>query len=401
MNINQIIEKKKKGIVLGFEELSFVFNGFFKDEISKQDMTRFLNVFKASKYSFEETKTLTSIMISSGKTYDLSMFEKTIDKHSTGGVSDSTTFIVVPLFALFGFTSIKMSGARLGHTGGTADKILVFEGLKNNLNQQETFEIAKKVGACFVTSSEEIAPLDKKVYALRDEIGAMSVGLIASSIMSKKIATANKNLVLDVKFGNGALLKTKKEAKTLAKTMQKIGNSFGVNTSYVLGQMNQPLGSCIGNFLETFEAVETLKQKHISPLLHHSLKLVATALHKSLKTTKRDVYKQAKQFVFSGAALSKLQEIVEAQGGNFKLKQPKPSFVVLAEKQGKVRQVLTEKIGLLDKEFSSTKQNYFGFKILVRKGQKVLKNQPIFEVYFEDKNTKNISKLLNDTLKIF
>ncbi len=400
MNIKDIILKKKDKKVLEEKELEFVFVGYDKGDISKAEMTEFLNVFKSGKYNFKETESLTKIMLNSGKTYNLSSFANTVDKHSTGGVSDNTTFIVVPIFALFGFTSIKMSGASLGHTGGTADKIKVFEGLENNLSQEKAFEIAKKTGACFITSSENIAPIDKKVYALRDEINAMSISLIASSVMSKKLATGNKNLVLDVKFGNGALLKSKKEAKILANAMKKIGESFGVNTSYVLGDMNQPLGSCIGNYAEIFEVIETLKQKSLTPLLHHSLKLVAIALYKNLNMSKQKVYKKALEFVYSGKVLEKLEEIIIAQGGNFNLSKPEKHFEIVAKNQGKVKRIDTKALGFLDKEFKEKYDDYKGFKINVRKGQKVLQNQSLFELYFKPENEKNIEKSLFGTLKI-
>jgi pyrimidine-nucleoside phosphorylase len=400
MKIQDIIEKKQNKQRLTENEIAFVVSGFSSDEISKQEMTLFLRAVVKNDLDEKETFFLTKAMLASGEKYDLSTYKNTIDKHSTGGVSDNTTFIVVPLFALFGFTCIKMSGGALGHTGGTADKIKVFKGINNQLTKEEIDKVVSKTGACFITSSQHIAPADKKIYALRDEIGAMSNSLIASSIMSKKLATGNKNLILDVKYGNGALVESKKQAKKLALLMKKIGEFYGVETSFVLGDMNQPLGQAIGNTAEVFEVLANLQTAQKTRLLKHSLRIVAHALAKPLKKNKSKIYKAAYEMVKNGKVLAKLKEIIIAQNGkffgNFILK---PVSFIEAEENKKIKKIDTKKLGLIDKELRQTHENYQGFQILVSKGQKVVKGQGLFQLYFKPKNEKNLTKELISTLQ--
>lgn len=402
MNFKNIMSCRKENKELSQEQIEFLVNGFISGKISKAEMSEFLLSVVQKDLTENETFALTCVMLESGQTYDLSCFEHTVDKHSTGGVSDNTTLIVVPLFALFGFTSIKMSGGALGHTGGTADKILCFEGLQNQIEFEKAVKIAKETNACFITSSKDVAPADKKIYALRDEIGAMSIGLIASSIMSKKFATGNKNLILDVKFGNGALINDKTQAEKLALLMQKIGLRYGVNTQFVLGDMNQPLGTCVGDFLEVAEVLENLKTGQETPLVKHSLNLVATALSKALNLPEAEIYAQGLQFIREGKVLEKLKQIVEAQGGKFSEK----SFgfalknVVKSNKSGIITCVNTKEIGFLNKRLSKEIKGYKGFKILKRIGDNVHQNEPIFELYFETDNFELLQEEFNNLIKV-
>ena len=258
--------------------------------------------------------------------------------------------------------------------------------------------IARQTGACFVTSTKNIAPADKKIYALRDKINAMSIPLIASSIMSKKIASGAKNLVLDVKYGSGAFIKSKTQALVLARLMKKIGIAHGIKTSYVLGEMNQPLGRFVGDVLEVKEVLSTLQNPKDSRLLSHSLNLVAQGLYKPLNQTKQQVYDKAYQFVKSGMALQKLKEIVLAQGGKFDIieKEFFPKYSVLSNKNGIIKSVNTKEIGFLEKHLKETTNNYLGFEICVELGQKVKKGEPLFELYFESETITEIKhKFLN------
>lgn len=401
MNISQITQKKQQRQALTYDELFFVVDGFVKDEIGQQDMAKFLLAVVEFGMTEQETFDLTHIMWHSGQTFDLSQFENTIDKHSTGGVSDSTTLIVVPLFALLGYTCIKMSGAGLSHTGGTADKILAFIGFNNTLTFEQAKQVAQKAGGCFITSSTKIAPADKKIYALRDKINAMSIPLIASSIMSKKLASGAKNLVLDVKYGNGAFMKNKAQAHALGRLMQKIGNHHGVQTTYILGDMNQPLGQFVGDVLEVWEVLELLKNPKPTRLLKHSIDLVALPLSKTKNISFEHAWKMCYDLIESGQVLQKLRQIVALQGGSFDLanKTFKPSHVVCAPKSGTVGTINTKQLGLLDKQFK-TLEGYLGFCILAEKGQSVTKGQPIFELYFDTENIENIKKQFINTIRI-
>lgn len=400
--MSEIIAHHQNKITLTQSEIEFAVNSFVSGQTSEKEMTDFLLSVVEHDLNEEETFYLTKVMLKSGQVMDLSDFSDTIDKHSTGGVSDSTTLIVVPLFALFGYTCIKMSGGELGHTGGTADKMKVFHGLENSLTQEKTFEIAKKTGACFITSTADIASADKKIYALRDKINAMSVGLIASSIMSKKLACGAKNLILDVKYGSGALLKTKRDALTLARLMTKIGNMHGVNTTYILGDMRQPLGQYIGDTLEVFEVLQNLKNAHMTRLLFHSLNIVATALSKKSGLSKEQVFSQAYEFVKNGKVLAKLKEIVSAQGGSFELISKKfmPAFVVKAKKNGIISGIQTKQLGFLDKQLKKTAKDYQGFKICVELKQKVALGDILFECFFDIENKNQIIDKLQKTIRI-
>ena len=402
MNINQIIKKHESGTLLTESEIEFSVNSFLCGQTSESQMSQFLLSIAKKDLTEQETFYLTKVMLNSGEKIDLSAFSKTIDKHSTGGVSDSTTLIVVPLFALFGFTSIKMSGGGLGHTGGTADKMKVFANLQNSLPEETFFEIAKKTGACFITSTASLAPADKKIYALRDKINAMSVGLIASSIMSKKLASGSENLILDVKYGNGALLSTKKQALTLARLMKKIGNQYGVNTDYVLGDMNEPLGQCIGDTLEVWEVLQNLKSAKMTRLLKHSLNMVATALYKHLKQTKEQVFHQAYDFVKRGKVTEKLKEIVLLQGGNFDITNQKFSckFIVKSPKSGIISKIQTKELGLISKKLSQTTPHYVGFKICKVLKEKVKQNETLFECFFDTVCKDEITKQLIEAIGI-
>lgn len=402
MNIKNVTAKHKQGKTLSEQEIEFVVNSFVDGDVTEEEMTDFLQSIVKNDLTKEETFALTKVMLNSGEKMNLSHFSNTIDKHSTGGVSDSTTLIVVPLFALLGFSCLKMSGGALGHTGGTADKLKVFDGINNSPTKEKAFEIAKKTGACFMTATGQIAPADKKIYALRDKINAMSIGLIASSIMSKKLASGAKNLILDVKYGNGALVKTKKHATALAKLMTQIGKMYEVNTTYILGKMNQPLGQCVGNRLEVWEAVENLKSGQMTRLMEHSLNIVALATHKVLGKTKKEVFDIAYKLLKSKKALEKLKEIVLCQGGKFDVFNINSSnkFVVKSTKSGIISKIQTKSLGLLDKEFSLEAKNYIGYKICVQLGQKVLKDDVLFECYFETQNQEKITKKLRQTIGI-
>lgn len=384
MDFNEIISLKEQGKKLNSKQINFMIDGFVNGGINKEAMGRFLVAIYQNSLCKKESYYFCDSMIAQSKNLDLSCLENTVDKHSTGGVSDSTSLIVVPLFALLGYTCLKMSGGALAHTGGTADKIKVFKNLKNELSFSQAIEIAKKCGGCFVTQSEELAIADKKIYALRNEIDAvMSIPLIATSIISKKIACGAQNIVLDIKFGNGALLKTKQEAKKLGRLMKYLGECYGKNVSLIYGDMNQPLGKYVGDFMEVLEVIQTLKKAEKSPLLMHSIEIVAKVACKH--NEKHQFKKHCYELVKNGKVLDKLKEIILMQGGDeslFSFNYDIWHEAIFAKNEGILTNIDCEGLGNFDHKMKSV-DGYLGFKILKRLGERIEFNEPVFEVYFE------------------
>ena len=263
MNMYEIIQKKKEKKVLSQEEIAFFVQGFTRGDIPDYQASAFMMAICFSGMTEEETALLTKEMMHSGDVLDLSVLgEDTVDKHSTGGVGDKTTLILAPIVAACGAKVAKMSGRGLGHTGGTVDKMESIHGMKVSLPSDEFFRVAKEIGICVVGQSGNFAPADKKMYALRDVTATVdSIPLIASSIMSKKLASGAKSIVLDVKYGSGAFMKTAQDAKELAKAMVAIGKNLGRRVTALVTDMDTPLGRYIGNALEVKEAVLTLMGK--------------------------------------------------------------------------------------------------------------------------------------------
>lgn len=262
MNIIEIINKKRLGKILTKEEINYAVNGYLSGEVKDYQMSSLLMAIVLKGLTDHEIITLTEIMLNSGEKLDLSNLGSVVDKHSTGGVGDKTTLIVSPIVASCGARVAKMSGKGLGHTGGTIDKLESIPGFKVNLDEQTFLEQVKKVGLAIVSQTANLVPADKKIYALRDVTGTVeSIPLIASSIMSKKIASGANNLVIDVKVGRGALIKNLKDARKLAHLMIKIGSSHQIKVVCLLTNMDIPLGNNIGNALEVREAEEVLQGK--------------------------------------------------------------------------------------------------------------------------------------------
>lgn len=276
MLVTEIIRKKRDGEILSKEELEFIVNGYVKGEIPDYQMSAFLMAIYFRGMSKDELVELTMLMAKSGKMVDLSSIEGIkVDKHSSGGIADTTTLVLIPLAASCGVKVAKMSGRGLSHTGGTIDKLESIPGFKTELSEDEFIKAVNKVGAAIVGQSESLVPADKKIYALRDVTGTVeSIPLIASSIMSKKIAAGSDKIILDVKFGKGAFMKEYEKAKELANTMVEIGTLAGRETVAYVTDMNQPLGLMIGNALEVIEAIEVLKGRG-----HEDLKNLCIELH--------------------------------------------------------------------------------------------------------------------------
>lgn len=349
-----IIKKKRAGEKLNKEEIYFFVKNFTDGKIPDYQASALLMAICVNGMDDEETKNLTFAMIESGKVFDFSNINIPLaDKHSTGGVGDKTTFIVTPLFAAMGGATIKMSGRGLGHTGGTADKIESIPGIKISLSEKEIINQIEKIGACMITQSENIALADKKIYALRDATETVdSIPLIASSIMSKKIACGSDVIVLDVKFGNGAFMKTKDQAEKLAKVMINIGKSANKKVSAILSDMNEPLGNNVGNSLEIIEALNVLKNKGDKRLEELSVNLAAKMYSLSFNEDFENSVSLAQSKLHDLSAYNKFCEIIGFQNGDIsylenteKFDKAKYELKIYAKTDGYIDRIETEQIG--------------------------------------------------------
>jgi pyrimidine-nucleoside phosphorylase len=317
MKIYDIIDKKRHGMELGREEIEFVIDGYMKGEIADYQVSSLLMAICINSMTKNETAYLTSAMMNSGDVLDLSQLgNTTVDKHSTGGIGDKTTLIVAPIVASLGGVVAKMSGRGLGFTGGTIDK-LESVGVKVELSPKEFLKQASEVGISVVGQSATLAPADKKLYALRDVTATIdSVPLIASSIMSKKLASGSKSIVLDVKVGTGAFMKNVESATELADAMINIGKGLGRNVIAIISDMNVPLGYAIGNSVEIWEAIEVLSGRGERNLTELCKAVSASMLSLSLKIEYEDAFLRVSEAISSGKALAKFYEWIEKQGGD-------------------------------------------------------------------------------------
>ena len=318
MRMYDIIEKKRDGFELSKQEIKFFIDGYTKGEIPDYQASALCMAIYFRGMSEAETVTLTECMAKSGDTLDLSQFgDLTVDKHSTGGVGDKTTLIVAPIAACLGGVVTKMSGRGLGHTGGTVDKLEAIPGYRTSLSEEEFISQSRRINIAVIGQTGNLTPADKKLYALRDVTATVnSIPLITASIMSKKLAAGSKNIVLDVKYGSGAFMKTTDDAEILAENMVNIGRGCGRNVTAVLTNMNVPLGDNIGNALEVKEAIKILKGEQKDELYEVCVALASemVALFKNIPSD------EAKKLVVGaidgGAALAKMKEWFAAQGGD-------------------------------------------------------------------------------------
>ncbi|MDD3397155.1 MAG: thymidine phosphorylase [Clostridia bacterium] len=397
-NFEEIINRKLKGKNLEKEDIDAVISAYVNEKLPENIMISFLTAIFKNGMSDEEIYHLTKAMQNSGITLDLSELGSVADKHSTGGVSDSTTFLIVPIVASLGVKMLKMSGKSLGFTGGTADKILCFKGLKNNLEIEQAIEITKQTNGCFITQSDLLAPADKKMYALRDKVGLIeSIPLIASSILSKKLASGSDIIILDVKFGAGAFIKNKNEAGVLAKIMVDILKKEGKKACAVLSSMEQPLGDFVGDELEVMESISILKGLKKNKLFKLSEFLSALIIERAKGVSFNQAKKQVHESISSGKALTKFKAIVKAQGGSLVLFNKDldifKKVLIKAETNGFVQKINTEKLGLLTRQF---KQKYAGFSGIENKagiGKLITKDSQLVKLYFEPKHFKKIDKI--------
>ena len=309
MNIVDLINKKRLGLILSDKEIKYIIEEYMKGNIYDYQMSSLLMAIVIKGMTDNEIFSLTKYMASSGKKIDLSKLGNVVDKHSTGGVGDKTTIIIGPIVASCGVRVAKMSGRGLGHTGGTIDKLESIPGFRSNLTEEEFISIVDKVGFSDVSQNDELAPADKKIYALRDVTGTVeSIPLIASSIMSKKIASGAKRLVIDVKVGNGALIKNIEDATKLADLMIKIGKKNGIKVVCLLTNMNVPLGNNIGNALEVEEAISILKDKKQGKLTDLCIELSSYMVSLGLDISYDKSKKMVIENINNGSAYNKFLE---------------------------------------------------------------------------------------------
>lgn len=317
MNIVELINKKRLKKELTDSEIKYIIEEYMKNNIKDYQISSLLMAIVLNGMSDEETFSLTKYMTLSGDRLDLSFMGNVVDKHSTGGVGDKTTMIVGPIVASCGVRVAKMSGRGLGHTGGTIDKLESIPGFKSNLSEKEFINVVKNVGFADVCQNNDLAPADKKLYALRDVTGTVeSIPLIASSIMSKKIAGGAKKLVIDVKVGCGALVKDIRSAEKLADLMIKIGKDNGIEVVCLLTNMDVPLGNNIGNVLEVYEAIDILKNNKLGNLRDLCIELSSYMVSLGLDIGYEEALEKVITNLNNGNAYKKFLEFVKAQGGN-------------------------------------------------------------------------------------
>lgn len=356
MRMIDLIHKKRNNESLSKDEIEFIISNYVSDNIPDYQMSALSMAIFFNGMNDDEVANLTHAMAFSGETVDLSPIKGIkVDKHSSGGVGDKTSLIVLPLVASVGVPVAKMSGRGLGHTGGTLDKLEAIEGFKIELTNKEFIDNVNNVGMALVGQTANLVPADKKLYGLRDATSTVdSIPLIASSIMSKKIASGADAIVLDVKVGSGAFMKTIEEARKLGSIMVSIGKSLNRNTVAVLSNMDEPLGHEVGNANEIMEVVQVLKGQGEKKLTELSLTL---ASHMAVLGGKFDSYDEAyaemSKLIENGQAINKFKEFISAQGGNpefvdnlDKLPQAKNHFEIVSPKDGYVGFIDAEKIGL-------------------------------------------------------
>lgn len=358
MNIIEIINKKRLGKILTKEEINYAVNGYLSGEVKDYQMSSLLMAIVLKGLTDHEIITLTEIMLNSGEKLDLSNLGTVVDKHSTGGVGDKTTLIVSPIVASCGARVAKMSGKGLGHTGGTIDKLESIPGFKVNLDEQTFLEQVKKVGLAIVSQTANLVPADKKIYALRDVTGTVeSIPLIASSIMSKKIASGANNLVIDVKVGRGALIKNLKDARKLAHLMIKIGSSHQIKVVCLLTNMDIPLGNNIGNALEVREVEEVLQGKK-GNLTDLCIEIAAQMVHLSLNISVADAKKLVQENLKNGSAYQKFLEFIKAQQGDINaLPESTYHYEVKSTKKGYINDINALTLGELSMQLGAGRMN--------------------------------------------
>jgi pyrimidine-nucleoside phosphorylase len=392
MNILEIINKKKNKLSLSKDELFYAFNGYDKDDVKDYQMASLLMAIAINGLSEQETFDLTEIFIESGEIIKFDDINY-VDKHSTGGIGDKTTLIVAPIVAACGIPILKMSGRGLGHTGGTIDKLESIKDFKINLSIDEIKENLLKNKIVLVGQSANIVPMDKKIYLLRDVTATVeSIELIAVSIMSKKIALGAKNIVIDLKVGKGALIKNHEDASKLSNLMKKIGNKFNVNVSFVISNMDNPLGITIGNSLEVLESIQVLKGKGAIDITNLSLVLSAKLIQMHKNITFEEAFKTASETLEKGLAFNKFLELIKSQEGILgSLRKATNEMVIYSQKKGYITSINAYGLGVEAKNIKAGRTNkddiidyQVGIELHYQVGQFVTEDVPLATVYYND-----------------
>ncbi len=414
MRMYDIIKKKRDGLELTSQEIEFVVNGYVSGNIPDYQMAALLMAIFLKGMNQRETYDLTLSMAKSGEMLDLSSIEGIkVDKHSTGGVGDKTTLVVLPLVAGFGVKIPKMSGRGLGHTGGTIDKLESIPGMRTELTKKEFFEIVKKIGFAVASQTGNLVPADKKIYALRDTTATVdNISLIASSIVSKKLAGGADAILFDVKVGSGAFLKDINQAKELAYLMIDILKRSGKLAKAVLSDMDQPLGRMVGNSLEVIEAIDTLKGRGPEDLTKLCVRICREILDLvHINVTEEQIMDE----IFSEKALERFARFVEAQGGNPAvvdnynlLPVSKKVVEVRLNKSGYVSKINTEAVGIASVVLGagrSKKEDHIdpsvGIKVLKKIGDHIQEDEPVALMYVSEKSDVDLAiKLIQDAYEI-
>lgn len=414
MRMYDLIMKKRKGEELTKEEINFFVDGFTKGEIPDYQASAMLMAIFFNKMNKRETADLTNAMVESGDRIDLSNIKGVkVDKHSTGGVGDKTSICLTPLVASLGIPVAKMSGRGLGHTGGTIDKLETFKGFSVELTEEQFMENVNKINIAIMGQSGNLVPADKKLYALRDVTATVdNMSLIASSIMSKKLASGADAIVLDVKVGDGAFMKTPETAKELAQEMVDIGKHLGRETIGVISDMDQPLGYAIGNSLEVIEAIELLKGNGPKDLLELTLTIGSNMLLcAKMAESEEEARRMLMESIENGKGLEKLKDFVKAQGGDISpiddySKFPQAKYVekVISPVDGYITKIHAEAFGLIAMELGAgraTKESEIdlavGIVLNKKRGEKVNKGDVL--AYIHSNSEEKIEKARKSILE--
>lgn len=404
MNIVEIINRKRLGLELTKEEIEYFVSGYVKEELKDYQISSLLMAICLNGMTDNEIYYLTEAMLNSGDVIDLSMFEGIkVDKHSTGGVGDKTTLILLPLVASCGVVAPKMSGRGLGFTGGTIDKLEAIPGFKTSLDSEAFTKQINDIGVAVVSQTGNLVPADKKIYALRDVTGTVeSIPLIASSIMSKKLASGADKIVIDLKVGNGALMKTLEDAKMLANMMVEIGKKHNKETVCLITDMNQPLGCAIGNALEVKESIDVLNNKGPKDIRNLVIVLGTIMVSMGLSISYEEANKKVLEVLKTGKAYDKFKEMVKYQGGDLdKLVISDKVISVKSKKTGFVKKIDTDKLGEIVRKLGGGRYNKeddidhsVGIILSVKKGDYILEDEEVLKVYMNNKDV-GIDEILN------
>jgi pyrimidine-nucleoside phosphorylase len=412
-----LIEKKRDGQELSTEEIKFIINGYTDGSIPDYQVSALTMAIYFKGMTEKERAYLTMAMVESGDQIDLSQIEGIkVDKHSTGGVGDTTTLVLGPLVAALGVPVAKMSGRGLGHTGGTIDKLEAVEGFHVEIENQEFIDLVNENKIAVIGQSGNLTPADKKLYALRDVTATVdSIPLIASSIMSKKIAAGADAIVLDVKTGAGAFMKTLDDSRELAKAMVRIGNNVGRRTMAVISDMSQPLGYAIGNALEVKEAIDTLKGEGPEDLTELCLTLGSHMVYLAEKASSLEEARTLLENVIKdGSALDKLKVFLSSQGGDASIvdepsKMPQAKYVIEleAKEDGYVSEIVADEVGtaaMLLGAGRATKESVIDLAVglVLRKkiGDQVKKGESLVTIYSNFEDVNEVKEKLYENIKV-